>query len=109
MRPRLIPASWTGLELPADGQAGDGPGTLGSVADLLGLSVLVSALSARSRDDREQAARKPPAREDDRAACSDCRRVELRLQRGAAGSSPSRARASENMTSCMLPGESLTK
>ena len=26
---RLVPASWTGLELPADGQAGDGPGTLG--------------------------------------------------------------------------------
>jgi hypothetical protein len=67
---RLVPASWAGLELPAGGQAGDGPGTLGPVADLLGLSVLVSALSARSRDGREQAARKPPAREDDRAACS---------------------------------------
>ena len=74
---RLIPAEWTSQHADstaADGGAGqDGggsEGTLGSVADLLGLSVLVSALSARSRDDREQAARNPPAREDDRAACS---------------------------------------
>src|SRR5215467_14457249 len=62
---RLVPASWAGLELPA----GDGPGTLGSVADLLGLSVLVSALSARSWGEQAQAARNPPAREDTRAAC----------------------------------------
>jgi len=66
---RLIPASWTGLDAEAGAQAADGPGTLGRVADLLGLSVLVSALSARNVDDREQAARKPPATEENRAAC----------------------------------------
>ena len=46
---RLVPASWTDLEPAAGAEAGDRPGTLGSVADLLGLSVLVSALCARSR------------------------------------------------------------
>jgi len=61
---RLIPAEWTSQH---DGPGpGPGTGTLGTVADLLGLSVLVSALSARCR---EQAARNPPAREDNRAAC----------------------------------------
>jgi hypothetical protein len=66
---RLIPASWTDAALPDGGQAGNGPGTLGTAADLLGLAVLVSVLCARSRDEREQAARNPPAREDNRAAC----------------------------------------
>ena len=66
---RLIPAAWTDLD-PADGADGDdGPGMLGSVADLLDLSVLVCDLCARSWQDREQAARKPPAKEDNRAAC----------------------------------------
>ena len=67
---RLIPAEWTSLH--ADGGAGHGgrgsAGTLGSVADLLAASVLVSAFSARDREEREQAARKPPATEDNRAA-----------------------------------------
>jgi hypothetical protein len=66
---RLVPASWTDLDPAAGAEAGDGPGTLGSVADLLGLSVLVSALCARSRQEGAQAARNPPAREDNRAAC----------------------------------------
>ncbi len=67
---RLIPAAWTDLERPPGGTgAGGGPATLGAVPDLLGLSVLVSDLSARSADDREQAARKSPCKEDDRAAC----------------------------------------
>jgi len=68
---RLIPAEWTSQH--ADGGAGQGgesAGTLGSVADLLAASVLVSAFSVRDRDEREQAARKPPAKEDNRAACS---------------------------------------
>jgi len=68
---RLIPAEWTSQH--ADGGAGHGgesAGTLGSVADLLAASVLVSAFSVRDRDEREQAARKPPAKEDNRAACS---------------------------------------
>jgi len=72
---RLIPAEWTSQH--ADGGAagggaghgGWGAGTLGSVADLLAASVLVSAFSARDRDEHEQAARKPPAKEDNRAAC----------------------------------------
>ena len=68
---RLVPAAWTDLERPPGiPDAGGGPATLGSVPDLLGLSVLVSGLSARSADDREQAARKSPCKEDDRAACS---------------------------------------
>jgi len=46
---RLIPVAWTDLELPPRGaDAGDGLATLGSVPDLLGLSVLVWDLSARS-------------------------------------------------------------
>ena len=40
------------------------------MADLLGLSVLVSDLCARSAGSGEQAARKSPCKEDDRAACS---------------------------------------
>jgi len=63
---RLVPESWT--DAVPQGEAG--PGTLGAATGLLALSVLVSALRARDRDEREQAARKPPAREDDRAACS---------------------------------------
>src|SRR5579859_7717330 len=67
---RLVPAAWTDLELlPGGTGAGDGLATLGSVADLLGLSVLVCDLSARSVDGREQAARKSPCKEDDHAAC----------------------------------------
>jgi Family of unknown function (DUF5372) len=46
---RLIPASWTDLDRAAGAEEGDGPATLGPVTDLLSLSVLVSALCARSR------------------------------------------------------------
>ena len=46
---RLIPVTWTDLEQPADG-GDDGAATLGPVADLLRLSVLVSGLSARPAD-----------------------------------------------------------
>ena len=65
---RLIPVAWTDLESPPGGDGSDGPGTLGSPADLLSLSVLVSGLSARGADSGEQAARKSPCKEDDRAA-----------------------------------------
>ena len=52
---RLIPAAWTDLESPPGGGSGDAPRTLGSVADLLGLSVLVLDLSARCRStDRDR-------------------------------------------------------
>src|SRR6266487_722390 len=44
--------------------------TLGSVSDLLRASVLVSGLSARAAEGREQAARKSPCKEDNRAACA---------------------------------------
>ena len=67
---RLVPASWTDLESGPAGDSGNAPGTLGLVADLLGLSVLVSALCAGSAGSAEQAARKSPCKEDDRAACS---------------------------------------
>ena len=63
---RLIPAEHTSQD--DDPDPGPGTGTLGRTADLLGLSVLVSALSARRAGGREQAARNPPATEDDRAA-----------------------------------------
>lgn len=67
---RLIPAAWTDLERPAGGGGGDrGPAaTLGSVSELLHLSVLVSDRLARTSDREEQAARKSPCKEDDRAA-----------------------------------------
>ena len=67
---RLIPAAWTDLEPLLGGDGSDEPATLGAVADLLGLSVLVSRLAACGADSREQAARKSPCKEDDRAACS---------------------------------------
>jgi hypothetical protein len=66
---RLIPAAWTDLENTAGG-AGGGPPALGVVADLQRLSVLVCDLSARAAQWREQAARKSPCKEDDRAACA---------------------------------------
>ena len=65
---RLIPAAWTSLH--ADGTAPGADGTLGTVADLLAASVLVSAFSARDRQEPEQAARQSPAKEDSRAACA---------------------------------------
>ncbi|MBV9004538.1 MAG: hypothetical protein JO181_07755 [Solirubrobacterales bacterium] len=65
---RLIPAAWTDLEQPAAG--GDAASTVGAVPDLLRLSELVSCLSARPACGPEQAARKSPCKEDDRAACS---------------------------------------
>jgi hypothetical protein len=52
---RLIPAEWTSQH--DDPDPGPGTGTLGRTADLLGLSVLVSALWARTGGGREQAAR----------------------------------------------------
>jgi Family of unknown function (DUF5372) len=64
---RLIPAAWTGL-------AGEGAGqpaaaTLGQTRDLLAACALVTALRDVRDSGQEQAARKPPAREDCRAAC----------------------------------------
>ena len=64
---RLIPAAWTDLEQPA-AAGGDAAATVGSVPDLLELSALVSGLSARPAAGPEQAARKSPCKEDDRAA-----------------------------------------
>ena len=65
---RLIPQAWTG-----DGDSG-GTGAagaaLGSVSDLLAACVLVAALGVRAAGTREQAARKSPCKEDNRAACA---------------------------------------
>jgi hypothetical protein len=67
---RLIPQAWT------DNGDGDGDGagaagaTLGSVSDLLASCVLVAALGARAAATWEQAARKSPCEEDNRAACA---------------------------------------
>jgi hypothetical protein len=62
---RLIPQAWT------DNGDGDGTGaTLGSVSDLLASCVLVAALGVRAAGTLEQAARKSPCEEDNRAACA---------------------------------------
>lgn len=63
---RLIPAQHTSLD-GSSGRPEQGTGTLGLPRDLLAASALASAFSARSAADREQAARNPPAREDNRA------------------------------------------
>jgi hypothetical protein len=62
---RLVPAAWTDLQPAPPGD--DADGTLGTVADLLDVSALISGLRARGG---EQAARKSPCKEDNRAACS---------------------------------------
>jgi Family of unknown function (DUF5372) len=75
---RLIPARWTdqgGQRTPADAEleiSGGTAATVGAVSDLLAVCGLVSALSARARaaDDRGQAARQSPCKEDSRAACA---------------------------------------
>jgi hypothetical protein len=67
---RLIPQAWT------DDGDGDGDGTgaagatLGSVSDLLASCVLIAELRARAAGAWEQAARKSPCKEDNRAACA---------------------------------------
>jgi hypothetical protein len=63
---RLIPQAWTD-----DDAAGGGTGAaLGSVSDLLASCVLVAALGVRAAGILEQAARKSPCKEDNRAACA---------------------------------------
>jgi hypothetical protein len=66
---RLIPQAWTDA---ADGDGGTGAAgaTLGSVSDLLASCALVAALGVRAAGAREQAARKSPCKEDNRAACA---------------------------------------
>jgi len=69
----LVPAAWTSLGDEPGAEAGDDAAaraTLGRLGDLLAACVLVSALSARCRDGREQAARQSPTKEDCRAACA---------------------------------------
>jgi hypothetical protein len=69
---RLIPAGHTsaGGE-PGSGDDGGGglAATLGTTADLLAASALIAAFRADLGGKAEQAARKPPAKEDHRAAC----------------------------------------
>lgn len=63
---RLIPQAWTD-----DGdETGAAGATLGSLSDLLAACVLVAALRVRAPGVREQAARKSPCKEDNRAACA---------------------------------------
>jgi Family of unknown function (DUF5372) len=69
----LVPAAWTGAAAESSGADEDAgqaaaAATVGRLGDLLAACALVSAISARNRDDREQAARKPPTKEDTRAA-----------------------------------------
>ena len=63
---RLIPQAWTG----DGGGTGAAGATLGSVSDPLAACVLVAALGVRAAGIREQAARKSPCKEDNRAACA---------------------------------------
>jgi hypothetical protein len=70
---RLIPVDWTdrGEDSAEDtGNVAEATGTLGSVEDLLAICGLVSALSTRAVEEREQAARQSPCKEDSRAACA---------------------------------------
>lgn len=82
----LLPATWS--DLGATGAAGDvtdSPATvtLGSLGDLLAASALMAALAVRSRGaEAQQAARRPPRKEDDRATCP----VEFDARGGAAAS-----------------------
>jgi Family of unknown function (DUF5372) len=66
---RLIPAAWTSLPGEDAGTGQPAAATLGQTGDLLAACALVTALRADEGGRREQAARKPPAREDSRAAC----------------------------------------
>jgi hypothetical protein len=69
----MVPAAWTDLEAGTDvggDEVGQRSATLGSLEDLLAASELVSALLARSQDEREQAARQSPCKEDSHAACA---------------------------------------
>jgi hypothetical protein len=63
---RLIPQAWTDAAADA---AGSSAATLGMVSDLLAACALVGGLRARSAGPEEQAARKSPVKEDNRAAC----------------------------------------
>ena len=73
---KQIPASWTdlgtepGLRQACDGtgQAASGGGVLASVGDLLHVREVITGLATRVVEVPEQAARQPPAKEDDRAA-----------------------------------------
>ena len=71
----LLPAAWTDEGSCADAggdgaTGGPGPATLGSLGDLLAASTLISALEVRARaEGAEQAARRPPCKEDHRATC----------------------------------------
>lgn len=68
----LIPAAWTDLAVEGSGGGGPVPGvaTLGSLEDLLAVCGLVCALSARHRQDQEQATRQSLSKEDSLAACA---------------------------------------
>jgi hypothetical protein len=65
---RLIPAAWTSTA-GADDSGTPAAATLGHTRDLLAAHALVTALRDARASGQEQAARKPPAREDSRAAC----------------------------------------
>jgi hypothetical protein len=66
---RLILAEHTSQRDCQPGGTGNEAGTLGQTADLLAACALIAAFRTSWRGEAEQAARKPPAREDDRAAC----------------------------------------
>jgi hypothetical protein len=67
----LMPAAWTD-HVSADGTGAADPisATLAAPEDLLRASVLVRSLSARATTVSEQAARKSPTKENERAACT---------------------------------------
>jgi hypothetical protein len=66
---RLIPAGHTSAGGEPDGGDDGLAATLGTTADLLAASALIAAFRADLGGKAEQAARKPPAKEDHRAAC----------------------------------------
>lgn len=72
----LVPAAWTDLaeavgEPAVDGATASGvAATLGSLADLLDAVAVICAFRVRAEQEREQAARQSPCKEDPRAACA---------------------------------------
>lgn len=65
----LVPAAWTDQGGSPAGADRPGAEALGAVGDLLAASALAAELSTRAAGTLEQAARRPPSKEDDRATC----------------------------------------
>ena len=78
----LVPASWTDLGESRAEPGGAGAAILGTLSDLLAASGLATGLSTNALGTPEQAARRPPTKEANRATCT----AQSAGGRGSAGS-----------------------